>query len=564
MYSSFGYRTRILFTVLLTVSSFFLSVHINKLSRKRPTPVYRVQEQGLRSLLSLPKSQRRPKTCLVENVYEPEGVIFLHPANTSTELRNMLRTMWRKVEVKCQYKIIFIAFDSEPTNEPDKLENTLFLNTSNEAQNIGDMQQWIKQKCKLAKYFGFLDNVTENSLSEFAHGGTSFRILPGTVTAPDLIGAHFNWCMAKVPTPREESISDLGNYDLLSITDTDAPIIEMDSEAQTMLLESLPADRRSILLKEDQGKQINSNDFQYIINQAELCTDSLKNSPPFAFIAVHSAIHHFDLREEIRSTWGNPELLQRLGAVLLFFLGLSDNSTVQQEVVAESARHRDVIQQNYTDHYRQLTLKHTGIFQYFTSYCDEIPYQFLMKTDDDVVIDLETTLSFLKNLTFAMPNITKSIYCFHLEAQEKVPRKKSFKWYITYEEYPGETYPPFCYGNGYLFTKDLVRPVYDMAVRTPQLWVDDAYFTGFVARNIKEVHRIQLPHQRPILPKVMTPEEIIEGKKWMVHTWGDATVFDTYWTAFQSRHNDSIKKIFLNDIYKRTGTNLSDSLFDIY
>lgn len=229
-------------------------------------------------------------------------------------------------------------------------------------------------------------------------------------------------------------------------------------------------------------------------------------------------------------------------------------------------KHHDIIQGDFVDAYRNLTLKQTTALKFLTEHCGSVNYTFALRTDDDIVLDVDTLVRFMRRLLAkrsAPP--TRTFYCFQMMRNDKAPREPSFKpgykWYITAEEFPGRTYPPYCYGAGYLMTRDMVPALYNMSFYTRSFWVDDVYFTGFVARNLKNVKHVQLPNQSPILDKRNAPAIMLRQKRWLVHTVGSPGVFQSYWTAFQSRWNLTVRKEFETAI--RSSNTTMEGIYEI-
>lgn len=238
-----------------------------------------------------------------------------------------------------------------------------------------------------------------------------------------------------------------------------------------------------------------------------------------------------------------------------------------------------MLQGSFPDTYRHLTTKHRTVLKYLLRYCEQMPcYRYVLKTDDDIVLDLDTFAEYMRHLEGAhqnsQPPFSRTFFCAHLVEEDHVPRNHSYKWFITPEEYPGATYPPYCYGNAYLMTRDLIPLLYNAALYTRDFWVDDVYFTGFLARNLMlgvsgtpqitaRVTHAELPFQHPILTKIVPPEVVLEKGKWLVHTWQDEEAFDAYWFAFQSRRDLVVRREFIKGVRHRTGLDVPDSVFSM-
>ena len=63
-----------------------------------------------------------------------------------------------------------------------------------------------------------------------------------------------------------------------------------------------------------------------------------------------------EYRDIIRASWGRPRMP---GVVtrLVFMLGATENTTLQEEIIAESVEQGDLVQGTFLDTYRNLTYK---------------------------------------------------------------------------------------------------------------------------------------------------------------------------------------------------------------
>ena len=62
----------------------------------------------------------------------------------------------------------------------------------------------------------------------------------------------------------------------------------------------------------------------------------------------------------MRSTWLSTSYIkQHLGfkSKILFFMGSSDNQTIQRSIAEESQRYKDIVQANFIDSYENNTYK---------------------------------------------------------------------------------------------------------------------------------------------------------------------------------------------------------------
>jgi len=107
----------------------------------------------------------------------------------------------------------------------------------------------------------------------------------------------------------------------------------------------------------------------YLLRAPADCDDH-----PFLVIYVHSAPQHRGRRRIVRSTWGNVTrwTSATAGVKLRFIMGRSGNSSydVQRRALAvEQAEFGDLVQLDFVDSYRNMTLKAVGALQWLNEYC---------------------------------------------------------------------------------------------------------------------------------------------------------------------------------------------------
>lgn len=116
--------------------------------------------------------------------------------------------------------------------------------------------------------------------------------------------------------------------------------------------------------------------------------------------------------------------------------------------------------------------------KWISEYCDKV--SFILKTDDDIIIDTFKLLHHLKNIaTHTKP--TRTIFC-KMYAHMPAIRDKKNKWYISKDEYPFDRFGPYCSGSAFIMTPDLAEPMYKISHNIKFVWVDDFYITGLLIR----------------------------------------------------------------------------------
>jgi hypothetical protein len=170
---------------------------------------------------------------------------------------------------------------------------------------------------------------------------------------------------------------------------------------------------------------INPHDFNMLINPGEKLCDT---GGIFLLVYVHSAPSNYKKRLTIRQTWANTELIKDLKIV--FMLGMSQSSEVNDLVQLESAIYGDMVQEDFVDTYRNLTYKGVMALKWIGRYCNRA--QYVLKVDDDIVVNtflLERHLKLLRAKNYHTKN---TIFCY-MYSKMKVIRNKRSKWYVTKE-----------------------------------------------------------------------------------------------------------------------------------
>jgi Galactosyltransferase len=183
------------------------------------------------------------------------------------------------------------------------------------------------------------------------------------------------------------------------------------------------------------------------------------------------------------------------------------------------------------DSYKNMTLKQISVLKYLTERCSRIRYQYLFKTDDDIVMDLRSITRYINAIPKSGLNPRSTIFCFHMNEVPYVPRYAD-KWFVSNSEYPDDLYPAYCSGAGYLISKDLVAVLYDASLHVNTFWVDDTYISGILPQAVGAVTIIQIPKQSIVSYKSLVKNGDI-SKKMIIHVQQNSELFQIYWNKFQ-------------------------------
>ena len=214
--------------------------------------------------------------------------------------------------------------------------------------------------------------------------------------------------------------------------------------------------------------------YDYVIENQNMCGDV---GSTYVIVLVHTSTDHFRQRERIRnSTLNNKILSEAYNAKLIFVIGKSNSKSNQTLIDFESKCFGDIIQGNFLDTYSNLTHKALFGFQWILDHCKQA--RFVMKIDDDVLLDMAGVVSLLST---KYADSKRTIMCrVKLKGTDLISRKG--KWAIPLTKYPMEYWSvTHCSGYFMIFTADIIHDLYAAARRTPFLWIDDVYVPGFLA-----------------------------------------------------------------------------------
>jgi hypothetical protein len=154
-------------------------------------------------------------------------------------------------------------------------------------------------------------------------------------------------------------------------------------------------------------RQVTNEHSHRVIVRPTRVLDTCDKSPNGLLLlsVVLIAPHYFQKRQVIRGTWASQS--QRVASDssammrVVFAIGLSGNQSVNRMIRAEARRHGDILQEDFVDSYRNLTLKTMMIFKWASEQCAHARY--LLRINDDVAVNTPKLMTYLhstkRNLT---------------------------------------------------------------------------------------------------------------------------------------------------------------------
>jgi len=234
---------------------------------------------------------------------------------------------------------------------------------------------------------------------------------------------------------------------------------------------------QNVTYNKTKKRKIDPRKLDFVINPINLC---LKKSP-LLFIYVFSKVKSFEKRQIIRQTWANKELVTDF-VHLAFILGLSNENHTNQRVNTESEITGDIIQGNFHDSLRNLSIKSITAWKWITSHCKQTRY--VLKLDDDTIPNMIYVLNFIKYLNENHFNLRNSYFC---EVLKNVSPDRNFnrmgKYATSCEEYDRLYFKDYCCGQANIITSDLIPILYKSTFKAKEFWVDDVY-VGFITNSL--------------------------------------------------------------------------------
>ena len=221
--------------------------------------------------------------------------------------------------------------------------------------------------------------------------------------------------------------------------------------------------------------------FKLSLNNEAICAKDT-----FLLILVNSDPENTEAREIIRETWGSVKSYNGSNIRVVFLIGTRQVSRrgsvtdLNARLKKESETFGDVIKGDFIDAYVNMTYKTVMGLHWMNLYCPKA--SFVMKSDDDVMINIRKVIHFLQEISQSESDLTNFFYC--LTVTSTPFRERTSKWYVSYTDYKYTFYPTYCAGAGYIISNEAAVKVYEASTKVPYFWIDDV-FIGFCAELAK-------------------------------------------------------------------------------
>lgn len=208
--------------------------------------------------------------------------------------------------------------------------------------------------------------------------------------------------------------------------------------------------------------------YKFIMDDTPTC----KITTPFLVLMVPVAPSDVAARDTIRKTWGNEKLVLGQPVETLFVLGLpggADAEQQQEKLTQESLLHKDLIQSNFKDSYRNLTIKTMMMLEWLSAHCGKASY--VMKIDSDMLLHVQNLVKLLLGANTAKQNYMTGLVWWH----SPVLRNPWNKFYMPTSVIAESEYPPYPLGMAYVMSLDLPAKILTVSPQMKPIYIEDAY-----------------------------------------------------------------------------------------
>ncbi|XP_070542755.1 UDP-GalNAc:beta-1,3-N-acetylgalactosaminyltransferase 1-like isoform X2 [Ptychodera flava] len=215
---------------------------------------------------------------------------------------------------------------------------------------------------------------------------------------------------------------------------------------------------------------IREQNITFILDQADVC----REREVFLLNMVFTRTEEASRRSVIRRTWGAVKGYKQRNILTMFVVGKTkEDEGLTKRLENEARLFKDVIMANFIDTYENLTLKTISSLQWATHLCPSA--LFVLKIDADMMVNFGNFIPYLET-------VPRSNFVAGQVAVSSPWRFYFSKWYISYSEYPYNTYPPYLVGS-YVMSSDVVHKLAVTSYYTKAFKFEDVY----VGINLKKL-----------------------------------------------------------------------------
>ncbi|XP_076088410.1 beta-1,3-galactosyltransferase 5-like [Mytilus galloprovincialis] len=181
-------------------------------------------------------------------------------------------------------------------------------------------------------------------------------------------------------------------------------------------------------------------------------------------ILIFSNPSNIERRKVIRETW-----LSDINSSIryTFVVARKANSDHKKQLQEEIDEHKDIVQFDFIDSYKNLTFKTISSFKWIMTVCPRASY--VLKIDDDMWLNKKALTSIL------LHGAIKGAIGGNCHRGESPIRDPENKYYISWRSYPYGIYPPFCSGTAYVMDFQVMKAIVNVSKDVPYFPLEDIY-----------------------------------------------------------------------------------------
>ncbi|XP_072164271.1 beta-1,3-galactosyltransferase 1-like [Diadema setosum] len=218
----------------------------------------------------------------------------------------------------------------------------------------------------------------------------------------------------------------------------------------------------------------------------DICHDKFRGI--FIIALVNTPPEAGETRKAIRSTWCKQRIILGMFIRCVFVMGVSrhDSQKMRDRLRQEFVQYGDIVQGNFVDSYKNLTLKLILGLKWVTKYCSHATYVY--KGDADVFVNFRNIVSLLVSLRNRNESLDKFyiglLQSASIRFSPSIPEHRLYsRYHVPDTMYYGRFYPPYCSGGSYVISADVVPQLIQEALTTVIINIEDA-FVGILAKKI--------------------------------------------------------------------------------
>lgn len=200
---------------------------------------------------------------------------------------------------------------------------------------------------------------------------------------------------------------------------------------------------------------------------------------------ILTKVDHFSRRQELRKEWVRStfrmtsDFISAHSWAYVFVVGRpkgndKEATKIMNYIDIENCHYKDVLFVDVLEDYYNLTWKKMAALDYLIE--SDINFEVLLKTDDDAFVNIQLILEWLTSvLSQAYPTAEHPFYAGRCLLSVGPIRDPQNKWYVSPEDYPFDTYPPYCSGAGYFLSRGLIEAMLQLCDLKKSFRMEDVH-----------------------------------------------------------------------------------------